>query len=56
MKILRASSFLGIVLLVSVGCIGCLSQIMQQGTSGRRLLDYALAAMSTDPTWTTTLL
>ena len=34
---------IGFVLLISVGWIGCLSQIIQEGTGGEKLLDYATA-------------
>ena len=34
---------IGFVLLISVGWIGCLAQIIQEGTGGKKLLDYATA-------------
>ena len=43
MKSVSALVTIGIVLLVSVGGIGCLSQIMQKGAGSKELLDFATA-------------
>ena len=43
MKSVSALVTIGIVLLVSVGGIGCLSQIMQKGAGSKKLLDFATA-------------
>ena len=39
----RALATIGFVLLVSVGWIGCLAQLIQEGAGGKKPLDYATA-------------
>ena len=43
MRSLSTSAKIGFVLLVSIGWIGCLAQIIHEGTSSKKLLDYVTA-------------
>ena len=43
MKYPRNTGILGVLLVACASYLGCLAEIMQQGTSGARLVDYALA-------------
>ena len=43
MKHSHNSGILGVLLVACMSYLGCLAEVMQQGTSGARLVDYALA-------------
>lgn len=43
MECCRNAGILGVLLVICASYFGCLAEVMQQGTSGKRLVDYALA-------------